>query len=109
MKIKDYILEVGGFNDRTNWGELAGVGALREQVQAVMGDINEQGEIVRTVEQAGEHLAHGGQWAVYNEDAKNDLTEVFGPKHYIGADESDEFDRYCKACGLAVAEILEGE
>ena len=109
MKIKDYILEVGGFNDRTNWGENAGVDALRKQVKAVMGCRTEQGEIVRTVEQAGEYLAHGGQWAVYYRDAENDLTEVFGIKHYTEADKSDEFDRYCKACGLAVAEILESE
>lgn len=91
---KSYILEVGGFTDSTNWRGLGAVEALAEQVRAVLGGR------IKTVEQAGEYMAQGGQWEVYTAEAERVAREVFGLQGASWAD-------YCRACGRAVAEILE--
>lgn len=98
-QIKDYILEVGGFTDRTNWRGLGAVEALAEQVRAVVDCRLADGHAVKTAEQAGEYMAQGGQWAVSDADAERVAREVFGLERTSWAD-------YCKACGRAVAELL---
>lgn len=98
-EIRDYILEVGGFNDRTNWGDAVGAPALCRQVDYMI-----DGRTIKTPEQAGYKLAEGGQWAVYTEDARKDLKEVWG----LDYDGEDVFERYCRACAVAVAMIYKG-
>lgn len=99
-QIKNYILEVGGFTDSTNWRGLGAVEALAEQVRAVAYCRLSNGYTVKTVAQAGEYMAQGGQWEVSDADAERVAREVFG---LDGASWAD----YCKACGRAVAELLE--
>lgn len=102
-KVSEYIITAGGFDDKTNWRGLEPLDALREQVGAVMGD-RMDGRPIRTTEQAGEYLARGGQWAIYNEDVKKDLRDVFGVKN---ADKIENyFDLYCSLCGWAVDYML---
>lgn len=99
MSIPEYILEAGGFNDKTNWGEDWGRPALCRQLQAVMGDILD-GRVIETPEEAGEYLARGGQWAIATIDAIKDLREVFGIE--------GDWEEYCRACGRACGRIYRG-
>lgn len=105
--IRDYIITVGGFDDATNWRGLGACDALREQVRAVMGD-RDAGGIIRDEWRGARHLAQGGQWAVYIEDARDALREVFG----VFADYEDTgelWEEYTRQCADAVVAILAGE
>ena len=101
----DYIIQAGGFDDATNWGEDVGLPALCRQVKAVMGD-RLDGRVINTPEQAGEYLARGGQWAIYYQDARDDLRDVFGIE--AGDDDVEAWDRYCRECGRVVGELYRG-
>ena len=100
----NYIIQAGGFDDATNWGEDVGRPAVCRQLRAVMGD-RLDGRRIETPEQAGEYLAMGGQWAVYIDDARDDLRDVFGIEE---EDDGEMWARYCKECGKVCAEIYGG-
>ena len=99
----NYIIQAGGFDDATNWGEDVGRPAVCRQLKAVMGD-RLDGRRIETPEQAGEYLAMDGQWAVYIDDARDDLRDVFG----IEEDDGEMWARYCRECGKVCAEIYWG-
>lgn len=94
-KIKDYILDAGGFNDETQWKE-TGVSALREQV-----DFMVDGVRIKTPEQAGREMARGGCFAVCEQDAEKDLREVWG---IVGG-----WGEYVEQVGRAVGVLYRGE
>ena len=106
--IFDYIITAGGFDDRTNWGDREPLDALREQLRAVMGDRDQTGAIIRDEWRGARHLANGGQWAVYTEDARDALRTVFG----VFADYEDTaelWEEYTRQVADAVVAILAGE
>lgn len=113
MTGEEYILEVGGFMDATNWGEDAGGRALVRQLDAVLGD-RLDGRRIATPEDAGEFLARGGQWAIYNEDVRKDLREVFGVGELFFEKEKGDasenyFDLYCRLVGRLAGKIYRKE
>lgn len=94
-RIKEYILDVGGFNDRTQWKK-AGVSALREQV-----DFMVDGVRIKTPEQAGREMARGGFFAVSEEEAEKDLREVWS---LVGG-----WSEYVEQVGRAVGVLYRGD
>lgn len=99
MTIEEYIVTAGGFDDATNW-ECEPLEALRKQVAAIM-----KGGIIRDVWSAARYMANGGCWAVYLDDARETLRNVFGIKEEFD-DDSIMWNVYTGAVASAVERML---